>query len=113
MQQHSAQLARRLGEFMRHNQMSQSEVAEKADVDQATVSRFLKKPPQRVTSASKRLCNYAEAMLSDVDPESKQSAHRAFDECWDKSAAHARTISKIIDAFVEFCHEAAEEDPSG
>jgi transcriptional regulator with XRE-family HTH domain len=113
MQQYSAKLARDLKAYMREHGERQSEIAEKAGIDQGTVSRFLnqKKPPQRVTEAHRKLCNYATRVLSSADrQEGKEDAQKAFDECWGRSEAHATAISKIINAFVELCRRDRGED---
>jgi hypothetical protein len=95
---------------MRQHRQSQTYVADKSGVDQGTVSRWLKKPPQKVTAAHKKLCSYAERVLSGAETEGHQEAvHKAFDECWNRSEAHATAISKIINAFAELCRRNRDE----
>jgi hypothetical protein len=113
MQQDSAKLARDLRAYMREHGQSQSYVAGKTSTNQGTVSRFLnlKKPPQRVTEPHRRLCDYAVSALSgDEEQQRKGAIQAAFDECWNRSEAHATAISKIINAFVELCRRDREED---
>lgn len=100
---------------MREHGYTQEYVAEKASVNQATVSRFLKKPPQRVTLATQRLCNYAESVVSGVaDKGNPSSAQKALEICWNRSEAHAEAVSKILDALAELCqHDRDEEVTSG
>lgn len=97
---------------MRDSGETQSHIAKATGIDQGTVSRFLnkKKPPQRVTDAHTKLCSYATSVLSGTDhKEGKEGTLRAFDECWNRSEAHATAISKIIDAFVELCRRDQKE----
>ena len=111
MQYDPTRLGRDLSAYMREHHHSQAYVAEKAGVDQATVSRFLKKPSQRVTVANQRLCNYAEAVLSGAtDQEDKRVAQKALEECWNRSEAHARAISKILNALAEFCRRDRDDE---
>ncbi len=114
MQHDSAKLAIVLKRHMERNRLSQVHVAEQADVNQGTVSRFLKKPPQRVTGASMKLCNYVESkLLTGLNASGKEPVQEAFEECWNKSPVHAEAISKIIYAFAEFCRrEPSEEEES-
>lgn len=104
MLQDSTRLSLRLGTYMREHRYTQAYIAEQAKVDQATVSRFLKKPPQRVTVANQKLCNYAELVVSGASDQQDQSAaQRAFEICWNKSEIHAQAVSKILDALAELC----------
>jgi hypothetical protein len=79
-------------------------VARGADISQSTVSRRERKPPQRHSNATYKLCNYAEQELGKpAAAGGKKGVQKAFDEVWNRSDAHARAISKIIEAFAEFC----------
>ena len=111
MQQDSAKLSLKLGTYMRERRYTQAYIAEQAQVDQATVSRFLKKPPQRVTVANQRLCSYAESVVSGAtDQEDQSAAQRALEICWNKSEVHAQTVSKILDALAELCQRDSDEE---
>ena len=113
MQQDSAKLARDLKEHMDRHGQSQTYIAELAGVNQGTVSRFLKKPPRKATEAHKRLCSYALKILSEGQTV-KESVQLSFDECWKRSEAHQAVLSKIINAFAEFCRrDSNEEESSG
>ena len=112
MQQDLAKLSHDLREHMRQHHQSQSDIADNAKVDQATVSRFLKKPPQRVTVACRKLCNYAEIILGASGEEGQTAVRKALDECWNRSEAHATAISKIIVAFVELCRQDRDKEES-
>ncbi|HEX3941997.1 MAG TPA: hypothetical protein VHX11_10995 [Acidobacteriaceae bacterium] len=97
---------------MRENRYTQVYVADKADVDQATVSRFLKKPPQRATQASQKLCNYAKA-LPPPDAgfnDGQAAAQKVLKLCWNKSEAHGQAASKILDALAELCRHDCDEE---
>jgi transcriptional regulator with XRE-family HTH domain len=111
MQQGKASLGRDLRAYMQEHGETQADIAEKASVNQATVSRFLKKPSQRVTVASQRLCKYAETVLKgdDLQPE-KTVALRALEECLNKSDAHAKAASKILSALAELCRTEQDEE---
>lgn len=93
---------------MRENRYTQAYIAEKADVDQATVSRFLKNPPQRATRASQRLCSYAKALPPLNDRQA--AAQRVLELCWNKSEAHGQAASKILDALAELCRHDCDEE---
>lgn len=111
MQQDSAKLSLKLETFMRENRYTQTYVAEQAEVDQATVSRFLKKPPQRATLANRRLCNYAELLPVEKAARTPDhtAAQKALELCWNKSEVHARAVSKILDALAELCQGDGDE----
>lgn len=112
MQQELAKLSLRLEAHMRENQYSQAYIAEKTDVNQATVSRFLKKPPQRATLASQRLCSYARALPpANVSNSDRQAAaQKVLELCWNKSDAHGHAASKILDALAELCQHDCDEE---
>lgn len=97
---------------MRENRYTQAYIAEKTDVDQATVSRFLKKPPRRATLASQKLCNYAKALPaagSDLN-DGQAKAQRVLELCWNKSEAHGQAASKILDALAELCRHDCDDE---
>jgi predicted transcriptional regulator len=111
MQQDSTKLSLKLGTYMRERHCTQAYIAEQAQVDQATVSRFLKKPPQRVTMANQKLCSYAESIVSGATVQQDQSAaQRALEVCWNKSEVHAQAVSKILDALAELCQRDSDEE---
>lgn len=85
-------------------EVSQAKLANNAGVSQSTVSRRLKKPPQRYSEATDKLCSYAaKELIGQLPPAAKKKAAKKFDKVWSKSNAHATAISKIIDAFAELC----------
>jgi predicted transcriptional regulator len=117
MQRRFPQLVRSLDEHMRENRITQADVAQEAGVDQATVSRLLrkKKPPQRVTAASQRLYEYLSKAAPAVGKPKGPStdARSALEVCLNRSEAHARAASKILTALAELCDVDDEEVASG
>jgi DNA-binding LacI/PurR family transcriptional regulator len=110
MQQDLVKLGRNLNAYMRKHCKTQAYIAENAKVDQATVSRFLRRPPRRITAAVQRLCNYAESLLAQAEDDGdKTAAQRALDECWSRSDIHARAVSKILNALAELCRHDSQE----
>ncbi len=104
MQRSSTQKVADLRSLRRKQGLSQVAVAKGAGISQSTVSRRERKPPQRHSDATYKLCTYAEQELGKQGGAGrKKEARKAFDEVWNKSDAHARAISKIIEAFAEFC----------
>lgn len=108
--------AKKLAELRAHREqhgLSQAQLAKKLGIDQSTVSRRERKPPQRHSDATYKLCNYAETEILKARPGNRRSVQKSFDEVWKKSDAHANALSKIIDAFVELCKSdrQQEEEP--
>jgi DNA-binding LacI/PurR family transcriptional regulator len=98
MQQDSAKLSLKLETFMRENRYTQTYVAEQAEVDQATVSRFLKKPPQRATLANQRLCNYAESLHAAKQARSPAhiAAQKSTRERFQRYSMHWRNFARAM-----------------
>ena len=117
MQRKSPQLVRRLEEHMRANRITQTHVAQEAEVDQATVSRFFnrKKPPQRVTMASQKLYEYARKVVPNNgrSTQAPTNARTALEICLNRSEAHAKAAVKILTALAELCDVEDEEVASG
>jgi transcriptional regulator with XRE-family HTH domain len=104
MQRKATQKVTDLRTFRREKGLSQVSVAKHAGISQSTVSRRERKPPQRHSEATYKLCSYAGTEFGKQGVAGrKKEAQKAFDEVWNKSDAHARAISKIIEAFAEFC----------
>jgi transcriptional regulator with XRE-family HTH domain len=113
MQRRSAKKLVELREVREQEGLSQAELAEHLGISQSTVSRRERKPPQRHSDASFRLCNYAETRLTMTDSD-RISARKSFDEVWKKSSAHAAALSKIIEAFVDLCRsDRIDEEEAG
>jgi transcriptional regulator with XRE-family HTH domain len=90
-----------LREFMSEKGLSQAELAKKARISQATVSRILSgKKAERDGGARRRLFIYVEKELGLplLDSGGRERVVRAFDEIWDGSEAHAFAVARIIDA---------------
>ena len=91
--------------------ISQKVLAQRAEVDQATVSRALRRRPARHTAAYARLCNYmqyAAPKLSAI-PTPVVDAVR---ETWDGSAEHAAALAKLIRASRELWPSLGQEAAS-
>lgn len=72
-----------------------------SNLNQSTLSKYLKEPPKKVTPALKKICNYANISLYSDElsqPEKNQVLMKALRENWDGTDEHARKISKIISA---------------
>lgn len=84
---------------MSQNGIKQRELASRAGVSQATVSRALSGKALRHGAARQRLFT-----LVDID-ESQRARERviaAFDKIWDHSDVHADAITQVIDALGAF-----------
>lgn len=104
MQHSSTQKVADLRDIRRKQGLSQAAVAKVTGISQSTVSRRERKPPQRHSDATYKLCSYAEKILGTQGVAGrKKDVQKAFDEVWNRSDAHARAISKIIEAFAEVC----------
>jgi transcriptional regulator with XRE-family HTH domain len=88
---------------MRKNFLSQTELANLADVSQSTVSRALSGRLVRHGQARARLFIYAQ--LDDVEvaagDEGRTPVIRAFDKIWDGSHEHAAAVAKVIEALAD------------
>ena len=86
--------------FMQKHKLTQEDLAAKAKVSQATVSRALYGPPQRHGRATMRLLQYASIHLSATGPKvtGADRVIRAFRKIWDGSDVHAFAVAKIIEA---------------
>jgi len=103
MQQGSGKNLTLLRNHRRKEGLSQEDIAKSLGISQSTVSRRERKPPQRHSDASYKLCSYAENAVGKVSLTDQRVIKKAFDEVWHKSEAHAVALSKIISAFVELC----------
>jgi len=111
MQRGSAEKLADLRDTRRKKGLSQTAVADSLGISQSTVSRRERKPPQRHSDATYQLCKYAEKVLGKSKAAEQRATQKSFDEVWNKSDAHATALSKIIEAFVEFCRAGDEEEP--
>jgi transcriptional regulator with XRE-family HTH domain len=116
MQRDLAQKLGGLRKCRRQKGLSQTELAKKLGISQSTVSRRERRPPQRHSDATFRLCKYAIRQTSGSRPVGRRAIQKAIDEVWKKSDAHAVALSEIIQAFVELCRsdcrDRDEEEPS-
>jgi transcriptional regulator with XRE-family HTH domain len=107
------QFGQRLESLMQARQLTQDDVAVAAGVSQATVSRVLRRQPQRSGAAYLRLCSYIQA---ETVPENGAPAHliAAVRRTWDGSERHAAALAELIDASGRLWPDLAdsEERPS-
>jgi transcriptional regulator with XRE-family HTH domain len=107
------QFGRRLEGLMRDHQLTQADVAKAAGVSQATISRTLRRRPQRSGVAYLRLCSYIQSQTVPVDgaPANLIAAVR---RTWDGSERHAAALAELIDASGRLWPDLAdsEERPS-
>lgn len=114
MHRGSAKKLAELRQYRRQYGLSQAKLAKKLGIDQSTVSRRERKPPQRHSDATYKLCSYAETKIIKAKLSDRRAVQKSFDEVWNRSDAHANALSKIIDAFVELCKsDRQREEESG
>jgi transcriptional regulator with XRE-family HTH domain len=113
MQSGSAQKLADLRDSRREKGISQTTIAKGLGISQSTVSRRERKPPQRYSDATYKLCKYAEKTIGKTKAADQRGTMKSFDEVWKKSDAHAAALSKIIEAFVDLCRSdrTDEEEP--
>lgn len=84
-----------IADLLEREGISQKVLAERAGIHQSTVSRALKRQPQRKTAAYSRLCKYmqedATATISSSNP-----VMDALRDTWDGSDEHAAALAKLI-----------------
>lgn len=91
----------RLKTTLAARKISQNALATAAGVDQATVSRILRKCPQRAGPAFSRLCIYATNIDEDglrPDPSDSEDLMNALRDVWNGSDEHAEALAEIIRA---------------
>lgn len=83
--------------LMRERQLTQADVASRANVSQATVSRMLRREPQRSGAAYLRLCGYIHQQTV-PDADGIPGVIAAVRRTWDGSEQHAAALAELIDA---------------
>jgi hypothetical protein len=81
--------------FLAREGISQKSLADGARVDQATVSRALRREPARRTAAHARLCEYMQQHASGL-PADAAPVLDAVRETWDGSQEHAAALADLI-----------------
>jgi IS30 family transposase len=89
------ELREEIAVFLEREGISQQMLAEAAGVDQATVSRALRREPVRRTAAHARLRVYMQQHASGL-PAGAASVLDAVRETWDGSQAHAAALADLI-----------------
>ena len=99
MQQDSA----RLKALMNERGLSQEQIAESAGVSQSTVSRALRKGPQRNGRARTILFTFVENELNRAATvgTGRDQVLGAFDRIWNVTELHAAAVVKVIEALVD------------
>jgi transcriptional regulator with XRE-family HTH domain len=98
---------RQLDALMRRRHLSQTEVAAEAGVSQGTVSRVLRRTPERSGRAYRRLCIYIQQEEQHHDTEPRE-VFDAVRRIWDGSEGHAAALVELIVASRRLWPELAE-----
>src|SRR5438128_9784132 len=89
------ELQEAIADLLKREGISQKVLAGRANVDQSTVSRAMKRPPLRRTAAYARLCDYvhqhAASEQAGADP-----VLCAVRDTWDGSEQHAVALAKLV-----------------
>ena len=84
---------------MTAQQLTQTQVANAAGVSQPTVSRMLRREPQRSGKAYLRLCSYIQQQTRDLSHAAGPVvAFEALRIVWDGSERHAAALTELISA---------------
>jgi transcriptional regulator with XRE-family HTH domain len=75
--------------------ISQQELAQRAKVSQATVSRAAQRRPKRQSASYARLCSYMQQYSVDAAA-AVEPVLEAIRETWDGSEEHANALAKLI-----------------
>jgi len=95
----SMQVGQQLERLMAARGLTQLDVANEASVSQATVSRMLRRQPQRSGAAYLRLCSYIQRQTMTAGaPDAPAVAFEAVRRVWDGSERHAAALGELIDA---------------
>ncbi len=89
--------------------ITQKELAKRAGVDQATVSRAARRLPRRRTTAHAKLCKYMQLVAPTVSVPS-EAIGDALRETWDGSDAHAAALAELIRASRELWPQLGKEE---
>lgn len=93
---------------MRGRQLTQSEVAAKAGVSQATVSRVLRRSPKRTGVAYQRVCTYIHQEQLAAGGDEPEDVFDAVRRIWDGSRRHALALAELIETSRRLWPELAE-----
>jgi transcriptional regulator with XRE-family HTH domain len=114
MQTNSAKKLSGLRRLRRQKGLSQKRLAGILGISQSTVSRRERKPPQRHSDATFKLCRYAIKKDSRSRFIDRRAIQKTIDEVWKKSDAHAVALSEIIEAFAALCRsDCRDRDEEG
>ena len=106
-------VADRLCAFMSREGLTQEQLAKKARVSQATVSRALNRKAKRRGAGRSRLFTYA-GISEWTDHQAvgvaRERVIAAFERIWDHSEAHADAIVRVIDALADLRPSPQDDD---
>lgn len=94
--------------FLSRTGITQSELAQRAEVSQPTVSRAMRREPVRRSESYARLCNYIRKEVDEITLPSP--ARDALSEIWDGSTAHAEALATLIRAAGDLSRTGGTED---
>lgn len=98
-----------IADLLEREGISQKVLAARAGIDQATVSRALKRRPSRRTTAYARLCRYMQQnAATTTSPDPLLDAVR---DTWDGSDEHAAALATLIRASRELWPKPEKETP--
>lgn len=88
--------------------ITQAELARRANVSQPTVSRAMKKAPERKSKSYARLCSYIRQQVDEIPVPGP--ARDALAEIWDGSPAHAEALATLLRAAGDLSRIAGTKD---
>jgi transcriptional regulator with XRE-family HTH domain len=91
-------LARAINDLLTLEGITQEQLAYRAGVSQATVSRAMKKDAVRSGRARARLCKYMQGQAATRRSQSDDPVGNALAETWDGSPEHAQALAILIRA---------------
>lgn len=91
---HEVDIAQAIVDYMAEEAITQDELAQRAKVSQTTVSRALRRTPQRQGRAYLRLVIYMQQQRS--HSAAPDEALSAVNDVWDGSEAHAAALARLV-----------------
>jgi transcriptional regulator with XRE-family HTH domain len=101
-------VAKELKALLGRQGLTQAELARRANVSQPTVSRAMKRAPERRSKSYARLCNYIRQEVDEIPLPAP--ARDALSEIWDGSPAHAEALATLIRAAGNLSRTGGTED---
>jgi transcriptional regulator with XRE-family HTH domain len=101
-------VAKELKALLSRQGLTQAELARRANVSQPTVSRAMKRVPERRSKSYARLCSYIRKEVDEIPLPAP--ARDALAEIWDGSPAHAEALATLIRAAGDLSRTGGTED---